>query len=267
MFKVVRKHTFSDELFLLEIEVTPIAEKAAPGQHVDIRLNPDAPAVTLPIADADPGKGTITVVDRALDLPSEQLMLLAEGDEIFQVRGPLGTAVAKDSPSKVALVGEGMGVASLLWRARTYHDDGAYTICILGFSTRDDIFWEKEFAAICDELYIATEDDTYGISGRVTGPVRAVCETHKDVERLVMIGNLKTMKRSAKIAADNGITARVSFDAMRAPVGAAGIFDGDPQEAFSFARAPELDANDVDFDKLIARQRALDTGPSSASAP
>ena len=109
-----------------------------------------------------------------------------------------------------------------------------------------------------DELYVVTEDGSYGVSGKITGPIRAICETHKDVERLVMIGRLKNMKRAAKIANDNDVATRMSFDAIRQPVGAASIF-GAPdsaQEAFGFARAPELEANDIDFDKLIARERA-----------
>jgi ferredoxin--NADP+ reductase len=270
MFTVVRKHTFTNDLFLLEIEVTPVARRAAPGHHVDIRLNPDTETITLPIADADPEKGTITVVDRALDLPRERLMMLHKGDEIFQVRGPLGTPVTRDAASKVVIVGEGLGVASLLWRARKYRREGVYTIAILAFATRDDMFWENEFAAACDELYVATEDGTYGISGKVTGPVRAVCETYSDVERLVMIGNLKNMKRAAKIAEDNGISARMSFDAIRTPAGAASIFDvaDSSQEAFTFARASELDARQIDFDKLITKQRAIaGDAPDGAARP
>lgn len=260
MFKVVRKHTFNENLFLLEIEAEPIARNAGPGQHVDIRLNPDAVVLTLPIVDVDADKGTITIVNRALDLPDEQLMMLGENDEIFQVRGPLGATVSIDSTAKIVLVAQGLGVASLLWRARSYHDRGSHTICVLGFETADDVFWESEFADACDELYVTTEDGTYGISGRVTGPVRAVCETHGDVERIVMIGDLKSMKRAAKFAEDHGIQARMSFDAIRTPAGAANIFGvaNSSQEAFNFARACEIDARQIDFDKLIKKQRSIE---------
>jgi hypothetical protein len=86
-----------------------------------------------------------------------------------------------------------------------------------------------------------------------------VCETHRYIERVVMIGRLKQMKRGAKIAADCGIDARVNFDALRFPAGSPGIFDHPDraQEAFSFARAAELNADDVDFDRLIAREKAV----------
>lgn len=258
MFRIVRKHTFTEDMFLLEIEMPAIASKARPGHYVDIHMNPDSPVITLPIVDADVESGTFTVVERARDLPTEQLSMLQQGDEVFQVRGPLGSAVNVDSPSKVLLAGEDMGIASLLWRARLYREAGAYTICVIGFENREGVFWEEEFAGVSDELYVVTEDGSYGVSGKITGPVRAICETHKDVERLVMIGRLKNMKRGAKIAGDNQVAARMSFDAVRQPVGAARIFDvpDNAQEAFGFARAPELNADDIDFDKLIARERA-----------
>jgi len=156
-------------------------------------------------------------------------------------------------------------VASLLWRAQEYRAAGAYVIAILGFTSKDRVFWQDEFSAVANELYIATLDGSYGVTGRVTGVLQAVCETYKDVERIVMIARLKQMKRAAKIAADLGIEARLNFDALRFPAGSAGVFEhGDrAQEAFAFARAAELNAEDVDFDKLIARERAL--APESAT--
>jgi ferredoxin--NADP+ reductase len=134
---------------------------------------------------------------------------------------------------------------------------------VLGFASKDDVFWHDEFAAVADELYIVTEDGSFGVSGRVTGVLQALCETHKDIERIVMIARLKHMKRGAKIASDFGIDATVGFDAIRFPIGAPTIFDhaDNSQEAFAFARAPDLDAEAVDFEKLLARERALSKSP------
>lgn len=257
MFSIVRKQSFSEDTFLMEFTMPAIAAKARPGQYVDIHVNVDGPTVTLPIVAADAAAGTFTVVEQGRDLPSERLMVLGTGDEVFQMRGPLGSPCKFDADGKVVLVGEDLGVASLLWRARAYKEKGAYVIAILGFPSRDRVFWHDEFAGAADELYINTADGSFGVSGRITGVLQAVCETHRDIEQLVMIAKLKHMKRGAKIASDNKIDARVSFDAIRHPVGSPGIFDAAEQESFTFARAPELDADRVDFDKLISRERAL----------
>ncbi len=258
MFMITRKQSFNEDTFLLEFKLAAIAEKARPGQYVDIHVNPDGPVVTLPVAAADAGAGTFAVVEQGRDLPSERLMVLSENDQVFQIRGPLGSASRQDAEGKVVLVGEDLGVASLLWRAREFRNAGAYVIIILGFASRDRVFWQNEFAAVANELYVVTTDGSFGISGRVTSVLQGVCETHRDIERLVMIGTLKHMKRAARIASDNGIDARVSFDAVRFPAGSPGVFEPAEQQGFDFARAPEIDSDRVDFDKLIARERALE---------
>lgn len=264
MFRIVRKQSFTENLFLLEIEIPAVAQAARPGQHVDIHLNPDSPVITLPIVGADADAGTITIVERAQDLPSEQLMMLQVGDEVFQIRGPLGGECTIPDVGKVALIGEGIGVASLLWRAREYRGRDAYTICVIGFPSREEVFWQDEFSEVSDELYVTTRDGSYGVSGRVSGPLQAVCETHKDLERMVVIAYLKSMKRAARLASDHGVVAKVCFDAIRPSVGRESVFDvrDDSQAAFDFARAAELDPGDIDFDKLIAREKALQIADS-----
>jgi NAD(P)H-flavin reductase len=259
MFNIVRRESIGDEIFMLEIEVPAAAAEARAGHYVDIHVNPDGGSLTLPIADYNRDRGTITIVHRAQDLPSLQLSMLGEGDAVFQVRGPLGGACSFDAFGKVAVVAEDLGAASLLLRAKEYKERGAYTIGILGFESKKDVFWEEEFAAICDELYVCTRDGSYGVKGRVTNPLRAVCETHKDLDRMVVIGNLLRMKKVAKIAADYDIPAIMSFDAIRQPLGDPSIFgvDDSSQEVFEFAKAPEIDANEIDFEKLLAKQRAL----------
>jgi ferredoxin--NADP+ reductase len=259
MFKVTRKQSITDDVFLMEIEVPAVAAETRPGHHVDIHINPDGASLTLPVADYDGERGTITVVHKAQDLPSLQLSMLAEGDEVFQIRGPLGGACAFGDASKVAMAAEDLGVASMYLRAKAYKQNGAYTICVLGFETKNDIYWEEEFAAICDELYVCTQDGSYGVSGRITTPLRAVCEAHRDIDRIVMIGQLAKMKKVAKVAADYDIPAVMSFDAIRQPLGSPNIFgiEDSSQEIFDFAKAPEIDADEIDFEKLLTKQRAL----------
>jgi ferredoxin--NADP+ reductase len=271
MFTITRKQSFNEDTFLLQFRLPAIAERAMPGQYVDIHMNVDGPTFTLPIATIAREAGTFTVVEQARDLATERLMMLAQGEEVFQIRGPLGAPCRIDSDGKVVLIAENLGAASLLWRARAFKEHGAHVVVVLGFDSKDRVFWKDEFAAVADELYVATEDGSFGVSGRVTGVLQALCETHKDIERICLIANLKHMKRAAKIASDFGIDCTVSFDAIRFPAGAPTIFDhgDDAQEAFAFARAPELDAESVDFEKLLARERALtkEAGDDSEPAP
>jgi NAD(P)H-flavin reductase len=259
MFKIAGKEMIGEEIYAMVFEVPAVAAEAGPGHHIDIHVNPDGGALTLPVAGFDRDGGTVTVVFKSHDLPSLQLAMLQPGEEVFSIRGPLGGACSFGEFGKVVVVAEDLGTASLLLRAKEYKNRGAYTIGILGFEKKADIFWEAEFAAICDELYVCTLDGSYGVKGRITNPLRAVCEAHKDVERMVVIGHLVKMKKVAKVAADFDIPTVMSFDAIRQPIGAANLFgvDESSQEVFDFAKAPEIDSNDIDFEKLVAKQNAL----------
>jgi NAD(P)H-flavin reductase len=259
MFKITRKHNLTDHVFRMDIEAPAVAEHTQPGHYIDIRVNPDHSALTLPVVDCDRNLGTVSVVHRAQDLPSVQFSMLVEGDEVFEVRGPLGSPCTFPDVGKVVLAAEDLGVASLFCRARTFRERGAYTICILGFENKSEVFWEDVFGAVSDELYVCTRDGSYGVNGGIAIPMRAVCETYGDVERVVAMASLAQMRKAAKIAAEYDIPAVVSFDAIRPPIGSPGIFDVPDwsQEAFEFAKAPEIDAGDVDFEKLLAKEKAF----------
>jgi ferredoxin--NADP+ reductase len=131
MFKITRKQSLCDDIFLLEFELAAVAERARPGQYVDIHLHPDARPITVPVTDADVDAGTFSIVEQGRDLPTEQLMVLSPGEEVFQIRGPLGSACEFNVDGKVVLMGEDLGVGSLLWRAREHRAAGAYVIVIL----------------------------------------------------------------------------------------------------------------------------------------
>ncbi len=259
MFNIVGKRTFNADIFSLEFYMPAIAQNARSGHYVDIHMNLDTTALTLPVAATDVEKGTFTIVQRAHDLASEQLNMLNEGDEVFQIRGPLGSAGEFPQRNKALLIAQDIGVASLRSRAAEFQKKGTHTICVLGFATKDDVFWQDELSAVCDELYVATEDGSFGLNGKVTGPIKAICETHKDVDQMLIITDLKPMKRAAKIASDYNISASVCFDAVPQPTNGENVFEieGQSQETFEFGRAAKIDADAVDFDKLIARQKAL----------
>ena len=74
---------------------------------------------------------------------------------------------------KVVCVGGGLGVAPIYPQLRAFKENGAYVIGVVGFRTRELIFWEEKFREYCDELIICTDDGSVGIEGRVTLGVEA----------------------------------------------------------------------------------------------
>jgi hypothetical protein len=74
---------------------------------------------------------------------------------------------------KVACVGGGLGVAPIFPQAKSFKENGAYVIAILGFRTSDLMFWEDKFRACCDELILCTNDGSAGMKGLITDGVKA----------------------------------------------------------------------------------------------
>ncbi len=269
MFKIVSKQSFNEDTFALSISNPAIAQNAGAGQYVDVYVNPDGEPLTLPIADFDVEAGTVTVAHRARTLAGERLGMLVEGDEVFQFRGPFGTACDEAAMGKAIFVAEGMGVASVFARMKAQQAKGCYTICVAGFASKDQMFWVDRLTSVADEFYVVTKDGTYGVSGDVIGPLRGICETQRDLDMVTCIGNLSIMKRGVKITQDNDIAYRVNFDAVTATDFGARVFDAptEGKTVFDYALAPELDGHKVDFDKLLSRQRALRKQEEKAAEP
>ena len=269
MFKIKRTKNLTENVFSTEIEARAVALDSQPGQYVEITVDAGGEPLLFPLAAYDRDRGTLTVVHDANDPAGGRLQRLAQDEEVFDVRGPLGEACRIDELGKAVFAAEDLGVASLYIRAKGHKDRGTYTICVLGFESSADVFWEEEFSSISDELYVCTRDGSYGVNGRIANPVSGVCETHKNVERLVAVAQLDSMKKLAKVASDYEISAVVAFDAVLRPTGASGDFEAStiPQELSRFARVPEVNAIEIDFDKLLARQRALSKQAEEPQAP
>ena len=106
---------------------------------------------------------------------------------------------------KVVCVGGGLGVAPIFPQARAFKESGAYVIGVLGFRTKDLIFWEDKFRACCDELILCTDDGSAGIKGRVTEGIKRAIEKHADIDECVAIGPpimMKAVRRGDAAAQD-----------------------------------------------------------------
>ena len=73
-----------------------------------------------------------------------------------------------DNVKKVACVGGGLGVAPIFPQARAFKESGAYVIGIVGFRSKNLMFWEDKFKSYCDEFIVCTDDGSVGIKGMVT---------------------------------------------------------------------------------------------------
>ena len=125
MNRIVRKEQFSPDVFSMEIEAPMIARERKAGQFVIVQKGGDwNERIPLTIADADPEKGTITIVFQRVGAGTYLLTELEEGDEIGNVLGPLGSPTHIEKFGKVVCVGGGIGVAPLYPIAKAMKEAG-----------------------------------------------------------------------------------------------------------------------------------------------
>jgi len=158
----------------------------------------------------------------------------------------------------MAFVGGGLGVAPIFPQARAAKEAGAYVIGILGFRTKDLIFWENKFRKCCDELILCTDDGSAGVMGNVTKGIQVAIAGHPNIDEFVAIGPPVMMKACAEATRPHKIKTVVSLNPIM--VDGTGMCGGcrvkiGGQIRFACVDGPDFDGHQVDFDDLMARLR------------
>ncbi len=137
----------------------------APGQFINIKLNDKF--LRRPISVCDCDDSTITIIYKVVGSGTEYMSTLEEG-EILDILTGLGNGYDISKSTKPLLIGGGVGVPPLYMLAKKLIDAGQRPVVILGFNTKDEIFYEDEFKSIGCDVRVTTVDGSYGIKGFVT---------------------------------------------------------------------------------------------------
>jgi hypothetical protein len=129
-------------------------------------------------------------------------------------------------------------------------------IGVIGFRSKDLMFWQDKFGAVCDELIICTDDGSTGIKGVVTEGIRQAAAKHSDIDECVAIGPPVMMKFCAQTTKELGIKTIVSLNPVM--VDGTGMCGGcrvkvGEQVKFACVDGPDFDGHQVDFDDLMSR--------------
>lgn len=258
MNRIVRKEQFSPDVFSMEIEAPMIARERKAGQFVIVQKGGDwNERIPLTIADADPEKGTITIVFQRVGAGTYLLAELEEGDEIGNVLGPLGSPTHIEKFGKVVCVGGGIGVAPLYPIAKAMKEAGNDVSIIMGARTKELIIEEDRMRTIDPDLTIVTDDGSYGEKGVVTVPLKAMLEKG-DVDLVVSIGPAIMMKFCTLTAAEFDTPIIVSLNTIM--IDGTGMCGGcrvsvGGETKFVCVDGPEFDGHLVDWDNMMMRQR------------
>lgn len=169
IFKITSNEKIARDIFKMTLAGDTSAI-TAPGQFVNIKL--DGFFLRRPISVCDCVGDNLTLIYKVVGRGTEQMSRMKNGDELDLLTG-LGngynTRTSGDSP---LLIGGGVGVPPMYMLCKKLVAEGKKVTVVLGFNSKDDVFYENEFRALGADVHIATADGTYGIKGFVTDVIK-----------------------------------------------------------------------------------------------
>lgn len=256
MNKIIRKEILAPEIKLFEVENALIANKALPGQFVIIRCSQKGERIPLTIADTDRLKGSITIIFQEVGKSTFLLGTFNQGDEILDVIGPLGRPSEIERFGTCVCVGGGVGIAPLYPIVKALKNKGNKIISIIGARTKELLFFEKDIKEFSDELYITTDDGSYGRKGFTADVLKGLINNGEQINRVIAIGPVIMMKVIADVTREANIKTIVSLNSIMVDgtgmCGACRVEIGG-ETKFACVDGPEFDGHLVNFDLLTKR--------------
>jgi ferredoxin--NADP+ reductase len=258
MFKIKGAEFIAPGIKRFVIEAPRIAKKHQAGQFLILRLDEHGERIPLTIESADPANGVITIVVQSVGKTTYQLNALEAGDSILDVVGPLGKASEIRDFGTVVIVGGGVGTALAYPTTAALKKAGNRVLSIVGGRNRDLVILEKEMRAVSDELYVTTDDGSYGEKGLVTDKLRQLLDSEEQIRLVLAVGPIPMMKAVADLTRERGIHTVVSLNPIM--IDGTGMCGGcrvlvGGKSQFACVDGPEFDAQDVDFNVLMQRNR------------
>jgi ferredoxin--NADP+ reductase len=258
MYRIRRTEVLAPDIKLLEIEAPLIARKRKAGQFVIVRVHEQGERIPLTIADADSIAGTITLIVQGVGKTTRLINLLEADDVLRDVAGPLGKPSEIPQSATVAVIGGGVGTAIAYPTAVAMKQAGNQVLAIIGARTRSLVILEHELHAASDELFVMTDDGSYGEHGLVTDKLKQLIEGRRQIDHILAIGPIPMMQAVADTTRPHGIRTVVSLNPIMVDgtgmCGGCRVFVGG-ESRFACVDGPEFDAHAVDFRILMQRNR------------
>lgn len=253
-YKIVNKIELNPTVTRMDIYAPDVSKHAKAGEFIILRVDEYGERIPLTIYDNNIEKGTVSIIFQIVGLTTEKLNKLNVGDEILDFVGPLGKASELIGYKKALVIGGGVGSAIAYPVAKTLKNNGSYVDVILGFRNNDIVILEEEFKSVCDNLYLYTDDGSYGKSGFVTNGLLEVINNNYDV--CFVIGPIIMMKNVCKITKEYNLKTIVSMNPIM--IDGTGMCGGcrlyiDGEMKFACIDGPDFDGHKVDFDEMMIR--------------
>ena len=270
MYPIVRKETLADNIILMDIKAPRVANECLPGQFIIAKTDEVGERIPLTICDYDREKETVTIVVQTIGAGTERMMALNEGDALEDFVGPLGCPselceeenLEETRKKKIVFIAGGLGTAPVYPQVKWLHEHGIDADVIMGSRTKDLLFYMDEMKAVAGNVYVCTDDGTYGFHGNGCQQLQALIDDGKHYDVCVAIGPMIMMKFVTILTKKLEIPTVVSMNPIMVDgtgmCGACRLVVGD-QVKFACVDGPEFDGHLVDFDQAMKRQQQYKT--------
>ncbi|HOC93498.1 MAG TPA: bifunctional dihydroorotate dehydrogenase B NAD binding subunit/NADPH-dependent glutamate synthase [bacterium] len=264
---ILEKEEISPTIFHFLFKTPEIAKQAKAGQFVVVRVDEQGERVPLTIADFDREKGTLTLIAQVVGASTLKMSKLNVGDTVADIVGPLGRESHIEKFGTVVCVGGGVGVAPVFPIARELFKAGNRVLSIIGARSKDLLIWEDKMKEVSTELFVTTDDGTYGRHGFVTDQLKDIIESEK-VDLVLAIGPVVMMRAVSNLTKQYNLKTIVSLNSIMIDgtgmCGGCRIGYGEGGTKFVCVDGPEFDAHQVDFKSLMDRQATYTGDEKSA---
>ena len=274
MYKIIRAEELTTNIYLMDVEAPRVAKRCEPGQFIIVRLDEEGERIPLTICDYDRSKGTITIVFQVVVAETFRMAGLKVGDSFHDFVGPLGCAselIHEDEAAlkskRILFVAGGVGTAPVYPQVKWLHERGIAADVIVGAKNKDLLILEKEMEAVAGNLYVTTDDGSYGRKGMVTNTIQELVDGGKQYDLCIAIGPMIMMKFVSLLTKDLNIPTVVSLNPIMVDgtgmCGACRVTVGE-EIKFACVDGPEFDGHLVNFDEAMKRQQIYKTAEGRA---
>lgn len=274
MYKIVKKQELTSNIFLMEVDAKRVAKSCQPGQFVIVRMDAEGERIPLTICDYNRESGTVTIVFQTVGAGTTMMAGLNEGDSFHDFVGPLGCPselvneeLEELKKKNILFVAGGVGAAPVYPQVKWLHEHGVACDVIVGAKSKDILILEKEMEAVAGNLYVTTDDGSYGRSGMVTQTIKDLVAEGKKYDVCIAIGPMIMMKFVCLLTKELEIPTIVSLNPIMVDgtgmCGACRVTVGGKVK-FACVDGPEFDGHAVNFDEAMRRQTIYKTQEGKA---